>query len=136
MGKIKKKIFKGDMGIWIIILLLSIYSMLAVYSASSQLAYREAGGNTTFYLIRQAVMLMIGVATILVVHNIPYKYFSRASVFLWYLAIGLLVFTLFFGINVNEARRWIMLPGGITFQTSDFAKVALIMYIARNLAIK
>jgi cell division protein FtsW len=136
MGKIKKKIFKGDMGIWIIILLLSIYSMLAVYSASSQLAYREAGGNTTFYLIRQAVMLMIGAATILVVHNIPYKYFSRASVFLWYLAIGLLVFTLFFGINVNEARRWIMLPGGITFQTSDFAKVALIMYIARNLAIK
>ena len=75
MGKIKKKIFKGDMGIWIIILLLSIYSMLAVYSASSQLAYREAGGNTTFYLIRQAVMLMIGVETILVVHNIPYKYF-------------------------------------------------------------
>lgn len=136
MEKVQKKIFKGDIGIWIIILLLSIYSMLAVYSASSQLAYREAGGNTSFYLIRQAIMLILSISLIIMIHNIPYKYFSRSSVYLWYIAIVLLVFTLFFGININDARRWIMLPGGITFQTSDFAKVALIMYIARILSIK
>lgn len=136
MEETSKRIFKGDRGIWIIIFFLSIYSMLSVYSASSQLAYRDASGNTTFYLIRQAIMLITSIAFIVIIHNIPYKYFSRSSVYLWYLAIGLLIFTYFFGMNVNEARRWIQLPGGLTFQTSDFAKVALLMYLARILAIK
>jgi cell division protein FtsW len=79
---------------------------------------------------------MIAVGGIVVMHNIPYRYYSRISVYLWYLSLGLLVFTLIWGLNVNDARRWILLPGGITFQTSDFAKVALLMYLSRNLSIK
>jgi cell division protein FtsW len=129
-------IFKGDRGIWMIIFFLFIYSMMSVYSASGQLAFRDGDGSTTAYLIRQAFMLILSISVIVVIHHIPYKYFSRASVYLWYLSIGLLVFTLFFGMNVNDARRWIMLPGGITFQTSDFAKVALLMYLSRVLALK
>lgn len=130
------KIFKGDRGIWIIIFFLFVYSMLSVYSAAGQLAYRDSDGNATQYLLRQAFMLFLSISFIIIVHNIPYRYFSKISVYLWYLSIGLLVFTLFFGLNVNDARRWILLPGGITFQTSDFAKIALLMYLSRVLAFK
>lgn len=110
--------------------------MLSVYSASGQLAYRDGDGNTTQYLLRQTFMLLLSISFIVIIHHIPYRYFSKLSVYLWYLSIGLLVFTLFFGLNVNDARRWIMLPGGITFQTSDFAKIALLMYLSRVLALK
>jgi len=110
--------------------------MLSVYSAAGQLAYRDAGGNATHYLLKQAFMLILSISFIIIVHNIPYRYYSKISVYLWYLSIGLLVFTLFFGLNVNDARRWILLPGGITFQTSDFAKIALLMYLSRVLAFK
>jgi cell division protein FtsW len=130
------KIFRGDKGIWIIIFFLFIYSMLSVYSAAGQLAYRDADGNATQYLLKQAFMLFLSISFIIIVHNVPYRYFSKISVYLWYLSIGLLVFTLFFGLNVNDARRWILLPGGITFQTSDFAKIALLMYLSRVLAFK
>ncbi len=119
-----------------IIFFLFIYSMLSVYSASGQLAYRDGEGNTTTYLLRQTFMLLLSISFIVLIHHIPYRYFSKLSVYAWYLSIGLLVFTLFFGMNVNDARRWIMLPGGLTFQTSDFAKIALLMYLSRVLALK
>ncbi len=110
--------------------------MLSVYSASGQLAFRNGDGNTTTYLLRQSFMLLLSISFIVLIHHIPYRYFSKLSVYAWYLSIGLLVFTLFFGMNVNDARRWIMLPGGLTFQTSDFAKIALLMYLSRVLALK
>ncbi len=131
-----KKIFRGDRGIWIIILFLFFYSVWGVYSASAQLAFRSSSGSTTFFLFKQIIYLLISVSAIVVVHSIPYRYFSKMSVYLWYLSIGLLVFTLIWGMNVNDARRWILLPGGVTFQTSDFAKVALILYLSRILALK
>ncbi len=129
-------IFRGDRGIWIIILFLFLYSVISVYSASAQLAFRSSSGSTTFFLLKQIFYLLIAVSAIVIVHNIPYKYFSRISVYLWYLSLALLVFTLIWGMNVNDARRWIQLPGGITFQTSDFAKLTLLMYLSRNLSIK
>ena len=130
------KILKGDRGIWIIILFLIIYSVISVYSASSQLAFNRADGNATAYLIRQVVFLLIGVSATIVVHHIPYRYFSKISVYLWYFSIFLLVFTLIWGMNVNDAKRWIALPGGFTFQTSDMAKITLLLYISRVLALK
>jgi cell division protein FtsW len=132
-----KNILQGDKGIWIIIFFLAIFSILAVYSASAQLAFGRMGsGNTTQYLLKQIVMLMIGVGTVVFIHLIPYKYFSKISVYMWYFSILLLIITLIWGAEVNDAKRWLTLPGGFTFQTSDFAKVALIMYLSRNLALK
>ncbi len=131
-----KNIFQGDRGIWIIIFFLFIYSALSVYSASAQLAFRHGGGSPTPYLIRQIFFLVLAIVGIVIIHFIPYRYFSKMSVYLWYLSLALLVFTLIWGLNVNDARRWIQLPGGFTFQTSDFAKIALIMYLSRVLALK
>ena len=118
-----------------IIIALSLISILAVYSSTGTLAYKYQGGDTTHYLIRHFVLLAIGFGIIYAAHRIPYTFYSRISVYLLYLSVPLLLYTLVSGINLNSASRWIMLPGGISFQTSDLAKFALIMYVSRFLAL-
>jgi len=132
-----KKYFKGDPVIWIVILLLSIFSLLAVYSSTGSLAYRFQGGNTSYYILKHATILAMGIAITYVTHLIPYKYFSRIAQVLLVLAIPLLIVTLIYGVTRNQAARWLSVPGlGLTFQTSDIAKLAIVMYIARILAKK
>ncbi|MDR2909987.1 MAG: FtsW/RodA/SpoVE family cell cycle protein, partial [Bacteroidales bacterium] len=55
------KYFKGDKVIWIILLLLSLMSLLIVYSSTGALSYRQVSGNTLYYLIRQIFFLGIGI---------------------------------------------------------------------------
>lgn len=132
-----KKYFKGDPVIWMVILLLSIFSLLAVYSSTGSLAYRYQGGNTSYYILKHATILLMGLVITYVTHLIPYKYFSRISQLLLYIALPLLLVTLVYGVNRNDASRWLSLPGlSLTFQTSDIAKLAIIMYTARILAKK
>jgi len=129
------KYFKGDRVIWFVIMLLFIISLLVVYSSAGTLAFRYKEGNTTFYLFRHAVFLLVGVGITYFMHRVPYKYFSKLAKFLFIASIPLLFFTLIMGVTKNEAARWLTLPGlGIAFQTSDLAKFALIMYIARILS--
>ncbi len=131
------KLFKGDRIIWGIILALTIYSLLAVYSSISSLAYKNMGGNTGYYIIRHAVILGIGFFIIFITHHVPYRFFSRLSQLFLYLSIPLLLLTLIIGTNLNHAARWLTLPViGLTIQPSDFAKLALIMYLARILSLK
>ena len=132
-----KKYFKGDQHIWAIIVGLSVFSLLAVYSSTGTLAYRWTGGNTAFYIIRHSGFLAFGLTLAFVLHMFPYKYFARISQWLMVIVIPLLVFTLFFGIEINNAARGFRIPVlGLTFQTSDLAKIALIMYLARQLALR
>ena len=128
---------KGDKIIWFTIIGLIIFSLLAVYSSTESLAFREAGGSLFYYLLKHSFVLVLGVLVMYTAHRIHFKYFSRlAQIFLW-ISVPLLIYTLFFGTNINEARRWITLPVvNLTFQTSDFAKLALIMYTARVLSKK
>ncbi|UCG28907.1 MAG: FtsW/RodA/SpoVE family cell cycle protein [Bacteroidales bacterium] len=131
------KYLKGDRVVWAVIIVLSLYSILAVYSSTSTLAYTRMGGNTTYYLLRHAVILSIGIVIIFITHLVPYKYYSRLSQLFLFMAIPLLLLTLLLGTSLNQASRWLTLPGlGFTIQTSDFAKMALIMYIARILSLK
>jgi len=131
------KYFKGDAVIWAVIVLLSIFSLLIVYSATGSLAYKYQGGNTYYYMVNHATRLLVGIIIIYVVHLIPYKYFSRLSQLFLILSIPLLVFTLFFGTSLNQAARWLTVPGlGFTIQPSDLAKLALILYLARTLSQK
>ena len=128
---------KGDKYIWAIVLMLSLFSVLAVYSSTGTLAYKYRSGNTEYYLIKQLFIIGGGLGLMYLTHLINYKYFSRISQILYYLSVVLLVITLFFGTEINDARRWITLPGvNLTFQTSDLAKFALIMYLARMLSKK
>jgi len=127
--------FKGDRAIWGLVVLFMIYSLLAVYSSSVGVAFRSYGGNTTYFLRSQFFMLILSLVIIVVVSYLPYRiYFSMAGLFL-IIAAGLLVLTLAFGARVNEATRWLVIPGtGFRLQTSDVAKVALVIYLARTLA--
>lgn len=129
------KTFKGDRAIWGLVALFMIYSLLAVYSSSVSVAYKSYGGNTTYFLRSQFFMLLFSLAIIVIVHYLPYRiYFSLAGLFL-IISAGLLVLTFVFGARVNEATRWLVIPGtGFRLQTSDVAKVALVIYLARTLA--
>ena len=129
------KTFKGDRAIWGLVALFMFYSLLAVYSSSSSVAFLKYGGNTTYFLRSQFFMLLLSLVIIVVVHYLPYRiYFSMAGLIL-IVSVGLLILTFAFGSRVNEATRWLVIPGtGFRLQTSDVAKVALVLYIARSLA--
>lgn len=123
------KYFKGDTSIWIIVFILSIVSMLTVYSATGTLAYKKMGGNTLFYLMRHGGFLLLGIGIIWVIHRIDFRIFKKLTKLMLYLSVGLLVFTLLSGVSLNSASRWVSIMG-VQFQTSDLAKITLVMYVA------
>ncbi|MCB2221857.1 MAG: FtsW/RodA/SpoVE family cell cycle protein [Bacteroidetes bacterium] len=124
---------KGDKIIWLVVLLLSVVSLLAVYSSTGTLAYKYQGGNTEYYMIKHFIILVFGLFLMYMAHLVKYTYFSRIFQIALWIAIPLLLLTLFVGLDLNEAKRVLPLPFGLTFQTSDLAKLTLIMYLARML---
>ncbi len=131
-----KRYIKGDRIIWGVILILLVVSLLTVYSSTDTLAYKKQSGDTMFYLFRQLKFIVLGLVVMFFIHLIPFRVFSRVSVVALYVAAPLLLFTLISGEARNEASRWLMIPGtGLTLQPSDFAKVALIMFIAKVLSV-
>lgn len=134
--KLLLKNTKGDKVIWAVVLLLSLISVLAVYSSTGSLAYRMEK-NSSYYLVKQFMVLIFGLLITYYVHRINYTKFARWSLVLYFISLPLLVYTLFFGASLNEGSRWIKLPVvNLTFQTSDLAKLALFMFVARLLSIK
>ena len=132
-----KKYFRGDAIIWALLVALSILSLLAVYSSTFTLAYQYRSGHVGYYLVKHIFFILFGFVIAYIAHLIPYRYYSRVSHFLWMISIPLLILTLIFGVSINDAQRWIVLPGtNISFQTSDLAKLALIMYVARLLSLR
>lgn len=128
---------KGDKVIWAIVVLLALVSLLVVYSSTGSLAYKMYKGNTEVYLFKQIVFISIGIAIIYFAHMVNYTMYSKLARILFLIAIPLLIYTLFFGVKLNEGSRWIRLPIiNLTFQTSDLAKLALIMYMSRMLSRK
>jgi len=127
---------KGDKVIWGVVLVLSFISLLAVYSSTGSLAYRMEK-NSGYYLAKQVMVLGLGLLIVYYVHRINYTRFAKWSVYAYLLSLPLLVYTLVFGTSLNEGSRWIKLPViNLTFQTSDLAKLALFMFLARMLTIK
>lgn len=128
-------IFRGDRGIWAMVVLFMFYSLLAVYSSSVSVAFTSFGGNTTYFLRSQFFMLLFGLIIIIITSHLNYKIYSTLANIILVVAIALLVLTLFFGVRINEATRWIEIPGtGFRLQTSDLAKAALVIYLSRVLA--
>ncbi|HTH83657.1 MAG TPA: FtsW/RodA/SpoVE family cell cycle protein [Mucilaginibacter sp.] len=127
---------KGDRWIWLIVILLSLISLLAVYSAIGTLAYKRGVGAESI-LIKHLAMIIGGIVLMYISHKLDYRYYSGISKLLMVITIPLLIYTLIFGSNINDAKRWISIPGmGLSFQTSDLAKLALITYLARMLSRK
>lgn len=127
---------KGDQVIWAVVFILSFISLLAVYSSTGTLAYRM-DKNSHYYLIKQLLVLGLGLMIIYWVHKVNYTKFAKLAVVLYLLSLPLLAYTLFFGASINDGSRWIKLPVvNVTFQSSDLAKLALFMFLARILSMK
>lgn len=127
---------KGDRWIWLIVIVLSLLSLLAVYSATGTIAYKN-DSSAEAYLGKHVMMMILGLIGMFVSHKIDYRYYAGISKLLMIITIPLLVYTLAFGNNVNDASRWVTIPIiGQTFQTSDLAKLALITFLARMLTRK
>src|SRR6056297_4128432 len=130
-----QKRLKGDSLIWLSLVVLSIASVLAVYSASGSLSYGVGGPSTETFLLKQLAILFLGFALAYFIQGIHYTIFGKISVLALGLSVILLVFTLFYGMEINDARRWIQIPIiNSSFQTSDFARLSLIVYLAYTIA--
>lgn len=131
-----KKYFKGDLVIWVLTLIMLGFSLVTVYSFVPILVKMD-GGTPMKYLFKHFIYIVLAILAMYWIHKRDPKYISRLSKIIFYAAVGLLIFTLFFGEQVNEAGRWIKIPFvGLTFQSSDFAKLALIIYLSRLLTKK
>ena len=136
MGDNLVKKTKGDRVIWAIVVILTVASLLLVYSSTGSLAYRMSK-STESYLFKQFAFIMIGIMVIYFAHRINYTIYSRVALILFLISVPLLLYTLLFGVQLNAGSRWIKLPViNMTFQTSDLAKLALFMYLSRQLSRK
>lgn len=128
---------RGDKVIWALVIVLSLISLLVVYSATNSLAYKMYKGNNAVYLFKQIVFITIGIAVVYFAHRVNYTIYSKVAKVLFFISIALLIYTLLFGVRLNEGSRWIKLPIiNLTIQTSDIAKLALFMYLSRLLSKK
>lgn len=128
------KILKGDKVIWSLALLLGIISLVVVYSAASALVVRNYDGDTGRMLMKHAGTLFLGYLMMFIAYKIDYRYYSTIFKFVLWLCIPLLLYTLLFGNNLNQASRTINVFG-FSFQPSEWAKIALITYTARELVV-
>ncbi len=127
--------FKGDRTIWLVVILLSILSLLAVYSSTGTLAYKYQSGNTEYYLFKHFIILVFGFGLMYFSHLVKYTFYARISKVAIFVTVPLLLLTLLSGTNLNEASRWLTLPiVNLSFQTSDLAKLSLILFVARTLS--
>jgi cell division protein FtsW len=128
---------KGDRWIWLIIIMLSMISIMAVYSATGTIAYKKGISAEKYLLYKHVIFVLMGIGMIYISHLLDYKYYAGISKILMIITIPLLIYTLLFGTNLNEASRWVKIPViGLTFQTSDLAKLSLITFLARMLTKK
>lgn len=128
---------KGDRVIWLVIVLLSLCSILAVYSAAGSMAYKFKGGNTEYYLVRHSAFIVGGLIALVASYKVDYVWYARISPFVLVLSGVLLFITFFWGTKINDASRWLTIPIiDQSFQTSDLAKIGLIMFVAKSLAVK
>jgi cell division protein FtsW len=138
MAGVLGKIFKGDRTLWVVLIFLSLVSLVIVYSATGKLAYREADGNTVYYLVRQIVFILTGFGIMLFLVNIvPVVVYFKISPVL----IGITIFALILafvqykmtGNPSKETSRSLDL-GILSFQPSELAKISLIMFASRMLS--
>lgn len=128
---------RGDKVIWLIVAILGVFGILAVYSAVGSLAYRNRGGDTEFYLLQQIVFISLGLGVTYVCYLLHYMQYSKIAPLLMLIVIPILLYTIGFGAEINSAKRWIQIPWiDKTIQSSDFARLALIIFVSRSLSIR
>ena len=118
-------------------LLLVGVGLIMLFSASFPMAYYE-GENPAYYLIRQGVFAVAGIAAMLLIGRINYERYRVAGKYVLGVAVFLLILVLVPGVGrtVNGATRWLGFGKLFTFQPSEIAKVGVILYFAESISKK
>lgn len=136
MNKVKTWVdenLQGDRVIWAVVFILSMISILVVYSSIGTLAFKRAVSPEK-YLFTHTLHVIIGLAAMWFAHRVDYRYYSKLSRIALWISIPLLIYTFKNGTEINEASRWINVPFFGSFQPSDFASLALIVNLASMLS--
>jgi cell division protein FtsW len=131
INKTLNNIFKGDKVIWMVFFFLCIISIIEVYSASSQLTYKN--GSYLSPVLKHIGILLMGIFCMVVTLNIKCKYFKIVTPFLLIISVLMLIWVLFAGQSTNGAARWVGILG-MKFQPSEIAKGALVLATAQILS--
>ena len=124
------KIFRGDRTIWVLFLLLSIFSLVEVYSSIGLLAYSSyGGGQPTRLFLKHLLIVLASWVVVIITSRINYRYFSRFALLGYWFSLVLL------GVMLMLGGRWMSLPVINQFQPSEVAKVVLVLFVARYLAL-
>lgn len=133
-----KKLFgrlNGDPAIWLIVLILAFLGLIEIYSSTTMLAWKEQAGDSTYYILRHMVFLTVGLCSMHFLTYLSYKNLSKVITPMFWGSVVLLGLTLMLGDSTNDAKRWLYIPGtSFQFQTSDLAKLALMLYLAKVLS--
>lgn len=135
----KFEYLKGDKVLWIVIILISVFSIFPVYSASSNLEYIVNNGTTTGHVMKHMFFVLLGLGVMRAVGFVKYEHIGKLSAILLGVSILLLGVTMFSGQTIDgaSASRWLKIPGTpFSFQPSSFAYLTLIIYLCRYLTKK
>ena len=125
----------GDSTLWVILAVLAAISLLVIYSSTASMAYRKLDGDTLYYVGKQAFILVICFIIVTTVHLINYQWYAKLAAIGYTISLLCMIATFFIGVNMNDAARWLSIPGtSITFQPSDLMRVTLVLILARQLA--
>lgn len=135
----KFEFLKGDKVLWMAIIVISVFSIFPVYSASSNLEYIVNNGTTTSHVIKHMIFVVLGLGIMRSVGFVKYEHIGKLSSILLVISVGLLLVTMFTGQTIDgaSASRWLKIPGTpFSFQPSTFAYLMLIIYLCRYLTKK
>ncbi len=128
---------RGDKVIWMIAVILCIASLMAVYSATSSMVYEQVNGSSHQYLIQQLMFIGLGAVVTYVCYRFHYMIYAKLSLIIFIISVIALIYTKVWGIEIHDAKRWIGIPWiNKTIQTSDFAKLGIIIFLAHTLSKK
>ena len=131
-----KYFFPGDRVLWVIIAALSVLSVLVVYSSTAKMAYDAYTMRTTSHFLKNHLLfLAVSLLALVVVQRIDCKYYNRLAKPAYFISLGLTLLIYFLGHETNGAARWIPI-GPFRFQPSEALKVATVLFLAKQLAVR
>ena len=125
---------KGDRLLWISVLVLATASLVFIYSSTGKLTFRKNDGMTSYYLWKQIILLGMGYVVIAFFQNFSCRKYLNFAGTILFVCIILLLVAMMFGSEKNGAGRWMPMPFGLSFQPSELAKLATVMYVARDIS--
>ena len=105
-----RELVGGDKSLWIVILILCVFSILVVYSSTASMAYKNLDGDTSHYLVRQIRFVLLGLSCIYIFHQINYQVYFKNAKLIFRIALVLMCLTFFTGETYNDATSCLRLP--------------------------